>query len=261
MRARASIFAIALCALAAACGSSSNRGSATGGSGGSATGGSGGSATGGSGGSATGGSGGTTQTSSVQGAVWTYLSEQATVPNATVAVLGTSLSTMTDASGAFSFANVPNGENFFTVDVAGYWGTVDYWDVPDETDSGFALYVVPDEAVNSMATQLGRTLSTQDGMVEVYFYPAVTGATATINPPNHDPPFTLNEDGDIKEQNTAIATKKDEADLFFTSVPAGGTITASVQGPSGNTCQVIQSDSGSFPVRAKAITVVYATCQ
>ena len=50
-------------------------------------------------------------------------------------------------------------------------------------------------------------------------------------------------------------------DLFFTSVPAGGTITADVTGPSGTTCQVIESDPGTYPVMAKAITVVYAACQ
>lgn len=133
--------------------------------------------------------------------------------------------------------------------------------MPTETNENFVLYVVTDEDIQSVDAELDdRTISTNDAIVEVYFDPAVTGASATINPATHDPPFTLDADGFLQVQGTVIEVEG-AGDLFFTSVPAGGTITANVAGPSGTTCQVIESDPGTYPVLAKSITVVYAACQ
>jgi hypothetical protein len=176
-------------------------------------------------------------------------------------VSDTSLSAVTDQNGAFTIANVPNGENFFTVEAPGHWGSVDYWDVPTETSQGFVLLVVADADVASIEAELGdRTISTDDGIVEIFFDPAVTGASGTINPANHDAPFTLDAAGFLQVQNTVIQVDG-VGDLFFTSVPAGGTITAAAAGPSGTPCAVIESDTGTYPIVAKSITVVYATCQ
>jgi hypothetical protein len=250
MRNQAKIVGIALCALAAAACGGDGDGNGTGGTGGTG---------------ATGGTGGTggAQTSTVNGTVRTFFSEfpVVEVPDATVRVLGTNLSATTRQDGTFTIENVPNGENFFTVEAPGHWGSVDYWDVPTETNQGFVLLVVTDADIDSAALELGdRTISDNDAIVEVFFDPAVTGASATIDPPNHDPPFTLDADGFLVVQNTVIEVDG-VGDLFFTSVPAGGTITADVTGPSGTTCEVIESDTGTYPVNPKSITVVYATCQ
>ena len=263
MRNQVRIFGIAFCALAAAaCGGDGNGTGGGVGTGGTAgTGGTGG--TGGT--SGTGGTGGTggAETSTVNGTVRTFFSlvDPVVVPGATVRVSGANLSATTDQNGAFTIDNVPNGENFFTVEAPGHWGTVDYWDVPAETAQGFVLFAVTDADMDSAEVELGdRTLSTDDGIVEVFFEPAVTGASATINPANHDPAFTLDAGGFLVVQPTVIAVGG-EGDLYFTSVPAGGTITANVAGPSGTTCQVIESDTGTYPIVAKSITVVYAACQ
>lgn len=245
MRNQAKIFGIALCALAAA--ACDGDGNGTGGGGG------------------TGGTGGTggAQASTVEGTVRTFLSleDPVEVPEAIVRVSGTNLSATTDQNGAFIIENVPNGENFFTVEAPGHWGSVDYWDVPTETDLGFVLYVVTDADIQSVDDDLGdRTISTDDGIVEIFFDPAVTGASGTISPATHDPPFTLDAGGDLQVRPTVIEVDG-EGDLFFTSVPAGGTITADVAGPSGTSCQVIESDTGTYPIIAKSITVVYAACQ
>ncbi len=125
---------------------------------------------------------------------------------------------------------------------------------------GFVLLAATDADVESVAVELGRTISTTDGIVEIFFDPAVTGASGMINPANHDPPFTLDADGFLRVRDTVIAVDG-EGDLFFTSVPAGGTITANVAGPSGKTCEVIESDTGTYPINAKSITFVYASCQ
>lgn len=251
MRNQAKIFGLALCALAAAaCGGDGNGSNGTGGGGG----------TGGAAG--TGGTGGA-QTSTVNGTVRTFLSleEPVAVPGATVRVFDTTLSATTDQNGAFVIENVPNGENFFTVEALGHWGSVDYWDVPTETSLGFILYTVTDEDMQSIDAELGdRTISDDDGIVEFFFDPAVTGASGTIMPANHDPPFTLDGGGFLVVQSTVIEVDG-EGDLFFTSVPAGGTVTADVAGPSGTTCEVIESETGTYPIVAKSITVVYAACQ
>jgi hypothetical protein len=250
MRNHAKIYGIALCALAAA---------ACGGDGDGAGGGAGAGGTGGTAG--TGGTGGS-QTSTVDGTVRTFFSLQnpVAVPGATVRVMGTSLSATTDQNGAFTIDNVPNGEEFFTVEAPGYWGSVDYWDVPAETSQGFVLFVVTDADIESAAGELGRTLSSTDGIVEIYFEPAVTGASGTISPGTYDPPFTLDGNGDLIVRDTVIEVGG-SGDLFFTSVPAGGTVTADVTGPAGTTCEVFESDTGTYPIQAKAITVVYAACQ
>ena len=257
MQNRAKIFGIALCALAAAaCGGDGN-----GSEGGAGTGGTAGTAgTGGTAGTA--GTGGVVETSTVQGVVRSFLllgGGYPAVPGATVGVLDTNLSTTTDQNGAFTLENVPNGENFFTVEAAGFWGSVDYWDVPGETAQGFELYVAADADVNAIADELGRTVSVDDGIVEIYFEPAVTGASGTIDPADHDPPFTLDASGFLVVQDEIIAVDG-VGELFFTSVPAGGSITADVAGPPGTTCSVVESDTGTFPIRPKTITFVYAWC-
>lgn len=256
MRNQAKIFGLALCALAAAaCGGDGNGNNGTGGDGTGGTGGTGGTA-------GTGGTGGA-QTSTVSGTVITFLSleEPVVVPGATVRVFDTTLSGTTDANGAFVIENVPNGESFFTVEAPGHWGSVDYWDVPTETSLGFVLYAVTDADMQSVDEELGdRTISTDDGIVEFFFEPAVTGASGTITPANHDAPFTLDAAGFLVVQNTVIEVDG-EGDLFFTSVPAGGTITAGVTAPSGTTCEIIESETGTYPIVAKSITVVYAECQ
>jgi hypothetical protein len=175
-------------------------------------------------------------------------------------VSGTNLSATTGQNGAFTIENVPNGENFFTVEAPGHWGSVDYWDVPTETAQDFVLLVVTDADMESAEVELGRTFSTDDGMVEIFFEPAVTGASGTINPANHDAPFTLDANGFLVVRDTVIEVDG-EGDLFFSSVPAGGTITADVAGPSGTTCGVIESETGTYPIVAKSITVVYAFCE
>ncbi|MDH3656211.1 MAG: carboxypeptidase-like regulatory domain-containing protein [Myxococcales bacterium] len=256
MRNQVRIFGIAFCALAAAaCGGDGN-----GSGGGVGTGGTAG--TGGTGGtSGTGGTGGA-ETSTVSGIVRTFFSlvDPVVVPGATVRVSGANLSATTDQNGAFTIDNVPNGENFFTVEAPGHWGTVDYWDVPTETAQGFELFAVTDTDIESAEVELGRTFSTDDGIVEIFFDLAVTGASGTISPATHDPPFTIDADGFLVVQNTVIEVDG-VGDLYFTSVPAGGTITADVAGPSGTACEVIESDTGTYPIVAKSITVVYADCQ
>jgi hypothetical protein len=181
------------------------------------------------------------------------------VPGATVGVLDTNLSATTDQKGAFTLENVPNGEKFFIVEAAGFWGSLDYWEVPEETAQGFALYVVADADINSIAGELGRTVSVDDGIVDIYFEPAVTGASGTIDPADHDPPFTLDAAGFLVVQDEVIAVEG-VGELFFTSVPAGGTITADAAGPPGTTCSVVESETSTYPIRPKMSTFVYASC-
>ena len=187
------------------------------------------------------GDGGDTNTSTVTGTVTARGDSASRVAGAAVAVHGTSLSTMTDANGAFTLQNVPHGDVFFVTDANGHWGTVDYYYVPDETAGvTIDLGVVPDAAMSAIAESLGRSLSASDGIVDVIFFSGAQGGeTASIDVPS-DPPFTFDLDGNAVAQAGVIADDEGYGELVYTSVAtADGPITADVVGVDGVTvCQV-----------------------
>jgi hypothetical protein len=205
------------------------------------------------------------QTSTVTGVVSTWDDAYAPVDGATVAVVGTSITTVTDADGMFTLENVPNGEVFFATLAAGNWGTVDFYDVPDETADGIGLLVLPDSEVALLAVALERTIDNSKGLVDITYESAegdeTGGETGAISAPSDDP-FTF----DLLEfpivQDTVIADDEGFADLIFTSVdPSDGPITASVTGLLGVTdCLIDQSPGTTYPIIAKSITFVYAIC-
>jgi hypothetical protein len=212
---------------------------------------------GGSGG--TGGTGG--QTSTVTGVVETrgIVDSGTPVSGATVGVFETPLSTTSGASGEFTLDNVPNGDVFFTTTASGHWGIVDYYVVP--TAGGAELGVVPDAEFTLLETELDRTISESDGAVVIVFYDAVGGETGTISAES-DAPFTFDLDNPV-EQAQLIADDEGYGELFFTGVdPADGPITATVTGAAGSTtCEVDESVGTRYPIFAKSITIVYASCQ
>lgn len=244
---------LTICALAlGACGSDGG----TGGSGGSA--GTGGSA--GSGGTAGTGGG---ETSTVSGVVYNRDAVEAPVPDATVSVFGTEISTTTDQNGEFTLNDVPNGDAFLVTEAEGTWGIIDYWEVPGETQFGAELGVVPDADLAAIGEALQRTLSPTDGIVDVtFFIGAVGGETASISAPS-DPSFTFNLADEPVQQDGVIADNDGFGELIYTSVdPGDGPITATVSGVPGTTqCLVDESPGTTYPIRPKAITIVYAGCQ
>lgn len=219
---------------------------------------------GGNGGAAgAGGTAGTggTATSNVSGVVYSRDDAENPVEGVTVSVFGTNISTTTDASGQFTLESVPNGDNFFITEVSGAWGVVDYWEVPQETAGGVDFGVVPDSEIGAIAGALGRTVSESDGIVNVTFEGVSGGETASISAPS-DPPVTFNAAGLPVEQDEVIAEEEDFGDLIYSSVdPADGPVTATVMGVQGVTdCFVDESEGTTYPILAKSITVVYASC-
>lgn len=260
MRHAMRIFVVALAGMSvAAC---SSGGDSTEGAGG--TGASGGTA--GSGGAAaSGGTGGTNggNTSSVSGVVYARDAAENPVAGVTVTVVGTQISTTTDQSGAFTLDDVPNGAQFFATEVTGYWGIVDYWDVPDETRFGADFGVIPEGDIAGIADALGRTLSPNDGGVDVTFYQgAVGGETASVSA-DSDPSFTFNLADEPVQQAGVIADNDGFGELIYTSIDTGdGPITATVTGAPGMTACFVDEDAGTtYPILAKAITIVYAYCE
>lgn len=248
------IFMAVLAGLAvAACSSGSDSTNGAGGNG----------ATGGTAGSSgTGGMNGG-NTSDVSGVVYARDAAENPVAGATVSVVGTDISTTTDQSGAFTLEDVPNGAQFFATEASGYWGIVDYWDVPDETQFGADFGVVPEADIEGIADALGRTLSTADGGVDVTFDEgAVGGETASVSA-SSDPPFTFNLDDEPVQQAGVIADIDGFGELIFTSIDtADGPVTATVSGVSGMTACFVDEDPGTtYPILAKSITIVYAYCQ
>jgi len=211
----------------------------------------------------TGGSGGTGggETSTVTGVVYDDSGDTPiSVAGATVTVFGTSLSATTNASGEFTLQDVPHGDVFFVSSADDHWGIVDYYYVPGETDGGIFLQVIPASEIAALATALDRTFDENDGAVNITYEGAEGGETGTISAGSDDP-FTF--DGDVPEvQSTVIADDEGDGDLVFTSVdPAQGPITATVTGVSGVTsCQIDQSPGTTYPIVAKSVTIVYASC-
>jgi hypothetical protein len=71
----------------------------------------------------------------VTGVVYSWEETQGiTVAEVTVGVFGEQTTTTTDANGRFTLQNVPDGNVFFTTMANGYWGLVDYYLVPQETE-------------------------------------------------------------------------------------------------------------------------------
>ena len=202
-------------------------------------------------------------TSTVTGTVTTRGETEARFPGATVGVYGTSLSTTTDAGGAFALRNVPHGDVFFVTEANGNWSTVDYYYVPEETEGvTIDLGVVPDGTMTAIADSLGRSLSTSDGIIDVIFFLGARGGeTASIDAPS-DPPFTFDLDGNTVAQAGVIADAEGYGELVYTSVAtADGPVTANVMGVSGATlCEVEETPGTTYPVLEKSITFVYAYC-
>ena len=210
----------------------------------------------------TGGTGGSGETSTVSGVVVVTGESGAPVAGVTVSVFGTSLSTTTDADGLFSLQNVPDGDRFFVTAANDHWGFVDYWIVPDETARGVVLGVLPDSEISLLEAALGRTLSDDDGAVDVYFYEGAQGGEIASISASSDPPFTFDLSGFPVEQDALIADEG-EGDLIFTSVkPSDGPITATVTGAVGMTqCFVDQSPGLTYPILPESVTIVYAYCE
>lgn len=212
---------------------------------------------------ACGGGGDDSDTSTVTGTVTTRGETESRVAGATVGVHGTSLSTTTDANGAFTLRNVPNGDVFFATEVTGNWGTVDYYYVPEETAGvTIDLGVVPDETMSAIAESLGRSLSASDGIVDVIFFTGAQGGETASIDATSDPPFTFDLDGNAVAQAGVIADNDGYGELIYTSVSiADGPITADVMGVDGATvCEVAETPGVTYPVLEKSITFVYAYC-
>ncbi|MGB5192039.1 MAG: carboxypeptidase regulatory-like domain-containing protein, partial [Polyangiales bacterium] len=201
-------------------------------------------------------------TSTVTGVVYARDAAENPVADATVSVVGTQLSTTTNQRGEFTLENVPNGAQFFATEAAGNWGVVDYWDVPEETQFGADFGVIPDADIQDVAATLGRTISADDGAVDVTFDEGAAGGETASITASSDPPFTFNLAGVPVEQPGVIADEDGYGDLIFTSVdPGDGPVGATVAGVPGSTTCLVDEDPGTtYPIIAKSITIVYAYC-
>ena len=241
-------FAMALFALSAsACSSSSDGMAGSGGTGGV---------------SGTGGTGGGS-TSTVSGIVFTRDDAEMPVSGATISVLGTNLSTTSSSTGEFVLEDVPDGLRFFATSAPNSWGVVVYWRVPEETgDFQIGLDVVPDSEVQSVAGALGRTLSEDDGIVQLAFDVGIAGGETGMLSAASDPAFTFNVADEPVVQPGVIVNSEGFGDLIYTSVdPADGPITAEAIGVPGTTVCVLDAPDTDYPILAKSLTLVFPVCE
>lgn len=242
MRLQASMFGVLLCAMAAAaCGEDSSNGS------------------GGVGGTAgTGGTGGSVETATVIGVVYFYEEGFAPAQGATVEVHGTDLSTTTDANGSFTLEGVPHGDRFFITTLAGSWSVVDYWVVPEETQSGADLLVVRDAEVAAWEAAIGRAISDNHAMVDILFLAGAQGGETGDIDVDSDPPFTFSG-WDAVNQQSVIADGEGFGELVFPNLdPPSGTVDATVMPAA---CYVDEAGGLRYPIFPKTVTLIYAICE
>jgi hypothetical protein len=208
----------------------------------------------------------------VTGVVYSWEETQGiTVAEVTVGVFGEQTTTTTDANGRFTLQNVPDGNVFFTTMANGYWGLVDYYLVPQETEGRDVwLNVITDAEIARWEGILERPISASDGAVDILYYEGAEGGeTGAIAPPAGDAPFTfdlwtpVDQTSVIVERWMCDGSICTFGELLFPSVdPANGPITATVTGAPGmTTCHIDETPGTEYPIIAKSLTIVYAWCE
>ena len=216
--------------------------------------------TGGDGGNA--GSGGTA-TSTVRGIIAVWLPPgDVPIAGATVSVFGTDISAISNESGEFTLDNVPSGDIFFVTSADGHWGFADRYYVPAQTPDPILLMLLPDDYVAAIGSELGRSFSEDDAMLEILFYQGVTGGETGAISAASDDPFATAPDWTPVEQPGVIPNEEGKGTLTFSSIDTDdGPIAVDVTGVAGATTCVVDATPGTtYPMISKTITTADAYC-
>jgi hypothetical protein len=196
-----------------------------------------------------------TALTTVSGAV--IVDEVEAADGATVSWLGSTLSTTTDESGAFSF-EVPVGNLFLQASKAGTWGEIRLELTPGASELGFDL---TSDAVVAQDWQdwFGVDADTTKGVVEVAFFEfsGLGGEGATLSARYHSS-WAGNANNTLVMSNELLRGGGDG--IVFVNVDPTEEATVMPSGAEGvNTCG-LQVPGTLYPVVAKFHTSVLATC-
>jgi len=177
---------------------------------------------------------------------------------ATVSVVGTSRTAMTNALGQWTL-EVPEGEVYLQASVTGYWSSVVRFDVPSEGLTGVELEVIASGLVADIGTALGEMVDETKGIAIVSFDPvgAVGDQTATLS---EEFDFSFSFDATDDPQLTDALLVGGDSDLIFVGVELTDALTVSPAGATaGENCFV--RFSATPPVLERTITAVDVPCQ
>jgi hypothetical protein len=177
----------------------------------------------------------------------------------TLPMPGTSLSTTTDELGEFSF-DVFTGLWFFESLKEDTWGFIELYAVPTAGRSDLEIVVAADAHVAQIGQTLMVDIDDTKGMVLLFFEPpgGSGGETATLSE-SYDFSFTFDADGEPVLSDDVLAGDEEPV-LVFGGVDLTEELTVTPVSADGeNTCD-LEYPGAVYPVMAKAITVVDATC-
>jgi hypothetical protein len=172
---------------------------------------------------------------------------------------GTSLSTTTDELGEFSF-DVFTGLWFFESLKEDTWGFIELYAVPTAGRSDLEIVFAADAHVAQIGQTLMVDIDDTKGMVLLFFEPpgGSGGETATLSE-SYDFSFTFDADGEPVLSDDVLAGDEEPV-LVFGGVDLTEELTVTPVSADGeNTCD-LEYPGAVYPVMAKAITVVDATC-
>ncbi|MBW2223463.1 MAG: hypothetical protein JRF54_04450 [Deltaproteobacteria bacterium] len=220
----------------------------------SGSGGGGGSA--GSGGSGGSGGGGT---ATVSGTVFSAALEDDSTPlaGATVAVVGTTTSTVSGMDGSFSI-EAPVGIGRFLTTAADAWGELLTGNVPAGGIDMVDTEVVPDALVAGVADALMETIDPTKAMVVVEFDMEVpAGGEAAELGVNYDFAFVFNADGDPVLGNELLPGG--DTIVLFANVDIGADVMPTATNPGGAACPPDPAGVA-YPSQQKVFTGVEVVC-
>lgn len=205
------------------------------------------------------GVGGSPPTATLTGTVLDGGDESSTpLEAATVSVVGTSRSAMTDTSGRWTL-EAPQGEVYLQASAGGYWSSIVRREVPSEGLTDVELEVIGDALVSGIGTALGTSIDETKGIVLVAFDPVgpVGGQTATLSE-GFD--FSFSFDGAEDPQLTDALLTGGDSDLIFVGVGLTNALTVGPEGASaGENCFV--RFGATPPILERSITRVAVPCQ
>jgi hypothetical protein len=180
--------------------------------------------------------------------------------DATVSVVGTSLSTTTDDDGNFSF-DVFAGDWFLHASKEGTWTRIDLHNVPTSGSQDLSLSVTADAVMTQFEQALGRNIDDTKGAVWMDFYPGhsgLGGETATLSE-SYEFGSTPGANGEPVLSDKLLPDG--DSTLQFWNVDLTQELTVTPMGVEGvNQCRLSMPGT-LYPVIAKAATFVIPHCE
>jgi len=176
----------------------------------------------------------------------------------TVSWFGTSFSTTTVASGAFSL-EVPVGLVFLQHWKDGLWGGVGLYSVPTAGLSDLEFFVGTDTFLAELVEDLMIDIDETKGVVNVGFRtPGFGGETATLSV-SHDDVVANDADGNLVLSDELIAGGG--RDLTFFGVDLTDELTVTPRGVDGVSTCSLEHPGTVYPVLARSWTDVQVDCE